>query len=66
MSKGFELKSFIDVFSQLEDPRVERTRLYTVSEILLTTLCGVIAGCDGWADIELFAKQRDPVKNFVC
>ena len=58
MSRAVELKSFLDVFSQLEDPRVERTRLYTVSEILLTTLCGVIAGCDGWADIELFAKQR--------
>ena len=37
---------------------MERSKLYSLSEILLVTLCGVSAGCDGWADIELFAKER--------
>ena len=53
-----ELASFFDIFDQLDDPRVERTRLYPMGEILLVTLCGVAAGCDGWSDIELFAQQR--------
>lgn len=58
MSIPKELASFFDIFDQLEDPRVERTRLYPMGEILLVTLCGVAAGCDGWSDIELFAQQR--------
>ena len=53
-----ELASFFDTFEQLDDPRVDRTKYYSVAEILLVTVCGVAAGCDGWEDIELFAKQR--------
>jgi len=53
-----ELESFFDVFSELEDPRIDRSKLHPLPEILLVTVCGVIAGCDGWSDIEQFAKQR--------
>ena len=48
--------SFLDYFEELEDPRVERTKFYPVDEILLTTLCAVICGSEGWSDVELFGK----------
>ena len=53
-----ELASFFDTFEALDDPRIDRTKWYSVAEILLVTICGVAAGCEGWDDIELFAKQR--------
>lgn len=53
-----ELHSFCDIFDDLDDPRVERTKLYPLPEILLATVCAVAAGCDGWSDIEDFCKIR--------
>lgn len=53
-----EIESFFDIFEQLEDPRVDRTKRHPLAEILLATVSGVAAGCDGWADIELFTQQR--------
>ena len=50
--------NFLDFFESLEDPRIERKKLYPMEEILLLTLCGVVAGCEGWADIEDFGKAK--------
>lgn len=58
MTYAKELESFLDTFEQLDDPRIERSKLHPLLEILLVTVCGVAAGCDGWSDIELFGKQR--------
>ena len=49
---------FLDIFCELDDPRIERRKLHPMPEILLLTLCGVIAGSDGWEDIELFGKTH--------
>jgi predicted transposase YbfD/YdcC len=49
---------FLDHFKGLEDPRIERCKLHPMEEILLLVLCGVIAGCDGWEDIEDFGKAK--------
>jgi len=58
MALAKELESFLDTFEALEDPRIERSRLHPLPEVLLVTLCGVIAGCEGWCDIETFARER--------
>ena len=50
--------AFLDYFSAVEDPRLERMRLHSVEEILLVTLTGLLANCDGWSDIEAFAKAK--------
>ena len=41
-------ETFLDCFSDIDDPRIDRKKLHPVEEILLLTLCGVICGCDGW------------------
>ena len=49
---------FLDTFEKIEDPRSTKNQLYTVSEILLVTLCAVICGACGWSDVELFGKSK--------
>ncbi len=51
-------EGFIDLFRTIPDHRIERTNLYPVEELLLVTFCGVIAGCDGWDDLELFGETK--------
>lgn len=51
-------EGFLDYFVDLEDPRLDRKKLYKVSEILLVTLLSVICGAEGWQDIEDFGKAK--------
>lgn len=50
--------TFLDYFEELDDPRVERTKLYPVDEILLTTFAAVICGAEGWNDVEMFGHAK--------
>ena len=45
-------------FAHLEDPRVERTRLHKLLDILITTICAAIAGAESWDDIALFGETK--------
>jgi predicted transposase YbfD/YdcC len=49
---------FLDTFENIEDPRSTKNQLYTVSEILLVTLCAVICGANGWCDVENYGKSK--------
>jgi hypothetical protein len=41
-------------FGDLTDPRVDRTKLHALLNILVIALCAVIAGADNWEDVEEF------------
>lgn len=43
--------SIVDLFSQLPDPRVERTRRHKLVDILMIVLLGTIWGCKGWDEM---------------
>ncbi len=47
-----------DHFSELEDPRIERTKLHKLIDIITITICAVICGADGWNAIELYGKSK--------
>lgn len=49
---------FLDYFSDLEDPRIDRKKFYSVSEILLIALLAVISGAEGWEDMEAFGRMK--------
>jgi predicted transposase YbfD/YdcC len=49
---------FLDYFETIEDPRSTRNRLYTMSELLLTTFCAAICGADVWQDVEDFGEAK--------
>lgn len=60
------LEDFLDHFDSLEDPRSTKNRLYTISEILLTTFCAAICGADGWQDVEDYGNLRiQDLQNYL-
>jgi predicted transposase YbfD/YdcC len=60
------LGGLLRAFEEVEDPRLERTKLHELSDILVITLCGVICGADEWTEIELFGKAKfDWLKTFL-
>ena len=52
------IDTFLDHFATLEDRREAGKVLPPVPEILLVTLCGVIAGAEGWEDIEAYGASK--------
>src|SRR5215831_11123993 len=44
----------------IPDPRVNRSKQHKLVDILVIALCGFLAGCEGWVDVELFgiSKQK--------
>ncbi len=52
------IDSFLEHFSNLKDPRINRKKLYPLDEILLVALCAVICGAEGWTDFAVFGKEK--------
>ena len=53
-------------FAELDDPRAERGKRHDLLDIIIITICAVICGADGWADVELFGKCKyDWLKRFL-
>ena len=46
-------------FRRVYDPRVVGRTKHLLIDLLVMALCGVIANCDDWPDIALFARQRE-------
>lgn len=47
-----------DCFASIEDPRVKRTRLHQLGDILTIAILSVIAGGNGWEDMELYGVSK--------
>jgi predicted transposase YbfD/YdcC len=46
-------------FADLEDPRIERTKLHRLMDILVIAICGVIGGAETWNDIEEWGRTKE-------
>jgi predicted transposase YbfD/YdcC len=46
-------------FAPLTDPRVERSKVHPLVEIVTIALCGVICGADDWVAIEAFGQEKE-------
>lgn len=54
-------------FGKLEDPRIDRTKLHLLSDIVTIAICGVICDADGWVDIENYGTAKyDWLKTFLA
>jgi hypothetical protein len=51
--------SIADHFGSLPDPRVERTKLHKLIDILVIAICGVICHADSWEEVEAFGKAKE-------
>lgn len=49
---------FQEHFGKMTDPRVERTKLYPLEEILFVMLCGSICGAESWRDFVMFGLDK--------
>lgn len=46
-------------FCIVPDPRVERTKLHKLEDILVITICAVICGAETWVDIAEFGRAKE-------
>ena len=58
--------TIIEHFDTLEDPRIERTKLHLLIDIVTITICAVICGADGPSDIEQYGHEKyEWLKTFL-
>lgn len=51
-------RSMVDYFSEIPDPRMERTKQHGLVDIICLSVLAVIAGAEGWEDIEAFGRDK--------
>jgi hypothetical protein len=58
------LSSISACFSDLHDPRVRGRCDYPLMEIITIAICAVIAGADGWTEIEILVVSLNTVGGY--
>lgn len=51
-------QSLVQHFTDIKDPRVERTKKHQLTDILVIAILAVIAGAQGWEDIENYGISK--------
>lgn len=52
------MKSPVEYFSELDDPRVDRTKDHLLEDIIFITIAAVICGAETWNDIENYGNSK--------
>lgn len=59
-------RGVLRMLDQVEDPRVNRTKRHSLTDMLFVTICAVLSGADGWTEVELFGETKlDWLRRFV-
>tara|TARA_B100001105_G_C22348368_1_gene424566 strand:+ start:70 stop:1197 length:1128 start_codon:yes stop_codon:yes gene_type:complete len=59
-------KKMLSFFTSLTDPRVERTKLHSLKDIIGLTICAVLSGCNDWEEIEIYGENKEQwLKQFL-
>jgi len=53
----------LDYFKDVTDPRVERTKLHRLEDILAIAICATICGAEGWTEIAFFGECKQQWLN---
>jgi predicted transposase YbfD/YdcC len=57
---------FQEYFTEIKEPRVERTKLHLLTDIITISILAVIAGAEGWEDIEEYGvNKKDWLETFL-
>lgn len=54
------LEAIEEHFGKVTDPRINRTKEHKLIDIIAIAICAVICGAEGWVDIELYGKSKQP------
>ena len=58
--------SVMEYLSKIPDPRMERTRFHSLTDILMLSLCAIICGANGFVAIEEFGQLKEEwLKTFL-
>jgi hypothetical protein len=58
--------SFRAFFEDVEDPRIDRSKVHRLLDVLFLAVTATLAGADGPSDIEQFGKEKiDWLRRFV-
>lgn len=58
--------SIMEYFARVPDPRIERSRLHSLTSILVISLCAVISGADSFVAIETYGVAKQTwLKTFL-
>jgi predicted transposase YbfD/YdcC len=59
-------KTLLEHFSAIDDPRIDRTKLHKLIDILVISICATICGAETWQDFQLFGlAKQDWFKTFL-
>ena len=64
----FPLESIRTHFGSLDDPRMDRTKLHLLLDIIVIAVCAILCGADTWVEVEAFgnAKLKFLSGGYVC
>jgi predicted transposase YbfD/YdcC len=54
-----QVQPLAEYFKEIEDPRIERKKLYPLDEVIVITVLAFLSGAEGWEDIDEFAKCKE-------
>ena len=58
--------SLISIIEKVEDPRIDRTKLHKLTDILMISICAAMCGMAGWEEIQEFGEAREKwFKKFI-
>jgi predicted transposase YbfD/YdcC len=57
-SEGQPIYSMLDMLGSIEDPRIDRKKLYPLEEILFLIVCAVMSGLQEWDEIVDFGELK--------
>lgn len=55
---GSPVATIAEHFGTVEDPRVDRTKLHKLLDIVVIAICAVICGADSWVAVEEFGNAK--------
>ncbi len=59
-------KTLLEILAELPDPRVERTKLHKLVDIVFIAICAVISGADTWEEIADYGhNKKEWLKQFL-
>ena len=63
---GSPIASIEQHFADLDDPRIDRSKLHRLLDIVVLAICAIICGADDWVAVETFGNAKhDWLKEFL-
>ncbi len=56
--KQLKAKALFERVEDVKDPRIERKKLHSLKDILVTAVCATICGADNWEEIAEFGQSK--------